>query len=71
VWNHLDADVAAQRPAEDNRVGDSEFAEQLNGSVGKPGERVGPLRIRRIAGLTVTREIECDETLIRTNELCI
>ena len=53
--NHLDADMAAKRPIEHDRLGHTQFSEQLDGGVREAGAREALRGIRRVAGLAVTR----------------
>jgi hypothetical protein len=53
--NHLDADMAAKRPTENDCLGHAQFSEQLDGGVRKAGMRVALRGIGRVAGLAVAR----------------
>lgn len=61
--NHLDANVPAERPAQYDGLGYTEHSEHFDDGLRERRSLVTSYRIRRIAGLTVPRQVEGDQAV--------
>jgi hypothetical protein len=62
--------MSAERPTKHDGLGYTQFVEQFDGSIRNSRSRVTALRIGRVAGLPVTRQIERDVAVI-LRALCL